>query len=259
MKKVATVALFLMFFVTGAAMWSTTPVFAADKYDIYLQVHSFTWKEFTNGNELLEESGPIYALGGMAMLENNSLTFRARGELFAGSITYDGQTQGGTPVETDTDYVGLKLEGDAGWKKRVEDKASIEPFVGIGVRIWDRDIQGTDNATGVNEKWSSIYARLGLRGDSALSDKLTVFAEGGVKFPVYNTNRVDLHDVTLEPKRKASGFAEVGLKWKRLKASVFYEGLRFDESDVEPIGGGLGVFQPESKADIFGLNVGHSF
>ncbi len=259
MKKAVSVALFLMFFVTGAVMWSTPPVFAAGNYDVYLQVHSFTWKEFTNGSELLEESGPIYALGGLATLENNSLTFRGRGEFFAGSITYDGQTQAGTPVETDTDYVGIKLEGDAGWKKRFEDKASIEPFAGIGFRVWNRDIQSTDNATGVEEKWTSIYARLGLRGDSALTDKLTVFAEGGVKFPFYNTNRVDVYDVTLEPKRKASGFAEVGLKWKKLKASVFYEGLRFDESDVEPIGGGLGVFQPKSEADIFGLNVGRSF
>ena len=264
MKKVASIVLFLMFFVSSAVIWPTTPVFAAENYaknvDVYLQVQSFTWKEFINGSEILEESGPIYALGGLVKIENNSLTFRTRGELFAGRITYDGQTQGGTPAETDTQYVGIKLEGDAGWKKRVKENASIEPFAGIGVRIWNRDIKSTSNATGVTEKWTSVYARLGLRGDSALSDKLTLFAEGGLKLPFYNSNRVDDDDdISLEPKSRVSGFAEAGLKWNQLWASIFYEGLRFDKSDVEPIGGGWGIYQPKSEADIFGLNVGYSF
>lgn len=263
MKKVASIVLFLMFFVSSAVMWFTTPVFAAENYaenyDVYLQVQSFTWKEFINGSEILEESGPIYALGGLARLENNSLTFRARGEVFGGSIIYDGQTQAGTPVESDTVYAGIKLEGDVGWKKLVEDKASIEPFAGIGFRVWNRDIQSTSNATGVTEKWTSTYARLGLRGDSALSDKLTVFAEGGMKFPFYNSNSVDDDDISLEPKSRVSGFAEAGLKWNKLWASIFYEGLRFDKSEVEPIGGGWGVYQPKSEADIFGLNAGYSF
>jgi len=91
-------------------------------------------------------------------------------------------------------------------------------------------------------------------GTIDMTDEANIYAEGGVKIPLYNENRVDLFDVTLEPGKEEAYFAEIGLKVKLLKAAVFYEGLRFSRSDPEG-----GFLQPESKGDIFGVKVGASF
>jgi hypothetical protein len=117
------------------------------------------------------------------------------------------------------------------------------------------------------EKWLSVYAPLGLRVSHVLGNGLSMFAEGGVKLPIYNENRADLSElygvkVKIKPGRKASGFAEAGLKWQMLRASLFYEGLRFSKSDSvrkTVDGGTLIVWQPESEADIFGAKVGWTF
>jgi hypothetical protein len=66
-------------------------------------------------------------------------------------------------------------------------------------------------------------------------------------------------DVDLEPGKETSYYAEAGVKYMMFKAVIFYEGLRFSESDAEPIGGGFAVLQPESEADIYGINLGWSF
>ena len=236
----------------------------AAEYDVYGKIESFTWKEYSDSDsQLLKESGPIYGLGGSAKSNiTESLTLKFKGELFLGSIDYDGQTQAGTPVKTDTDYFGFKIEGDTGWKFMVAEKSSLEPFAGLGYRWWLRDIQSTGNAIGYEETWWSFYARLGIHGDHTFSDQLKAFAEAGVKLPIHTENEIDLSviglsTITVEPGNKASVFAEIGLKWTVLKASVFYEGMRFSKSGLDDV---YDAFrQPESKADIFGVNVGVSY
>jgi hypothetical protein len=198
-------------------------VLAATEYDIYAKAEYFKWKEFNDGSTLLEESGPIFGIGVSAKgTVYKSITLKGRGEFFGGSVDYDGQTQVGTPVRTDTDYVGFKIEVDGGWKFLVKEKSSLEPFLGLGARKWNRDIKGTNFASGVEEDWRTIYARLGIRGDHVYPNELKVFAEAAVKLPFDNENEADLNqfDVTLEPGNRASFFAELGLKWKKFKSII---------------------------------------
>ncbi len=261
MKQLVVIVALSTLTITGSMISFSTPVLAANEIDIYLKVESFTWEEFNdNGGRFVKESGPIYGLGVSAKSDiTSALTLKGKGELFGGRVDYDGRTQGGMPLKTDTDYFGVKIEGDMGWKFIVAEKSFLEPFAGLGWRRWRRDIKDTSSATGGEELWSSIYARLGIRGDHAFSERTKAFAEGGIKLPIYNQNETDIIDVTLEPgKDKASAFAEVGFKWAKLKASVFYEGMRFSKSDPE-IGNGFKVWQPESKADIYGVNAGVAF
>lgn len=267
MKRLVVIVVLSMLTITGSMISFSAPALAANKedvWDIYLKVESFTWKEFNdNGTQLLKESGPIYGLGGTAKSDvAKSVTLKFKGELFGGSIDYDGQTQAGTPVKTDTDYSGFKMEGDVGWKFMVAEKSSLEPFAGLGYRWWLRDLQSTSNAIGYEERWWSFYARLGIRGDHTFSTQLKAFAEAGVKLPMHTENEADLSviglsTVTLEPGNEASVFAEIGFKWTMLKASVFYEGMRFSKSGLDNVYNAF--YQPESKADIFGVNVGVAF
>jgi len=255
----------MLFIVFSSWLFCKPVVAAASEADIYLKTESFTWKEYDDrGSQLLKESGLISGIGSSVRSDiADSLVLRAKGELFGGTVNYDGQTQTGTPAETDTDYVGLKIEGNLGWKFMVAEKSSLEPFAGLGYRWWQRDIRDTLYAAGYEETWWSFYARLGIHGNHIFSGQLKAFAEAGVKIPAINKNKVDLNvvglsTVTVEPGNKASVFAEAGIKWTRFKASLFYEGMRFSKSDPVIVNN-VQVWQPESKADIFGVNVGMDF
>jgi hypothetical protein len=243
--------------------------------DIYVLYEDFTWKEFGSaGNRLLKEHGPLVGFGAAyaAWLPGN-LTLKPRGELFFGQVDYDGQTQVGTPVMTDTSYGGIKLEADLGAK--IGDEFSIEPFGGLALRTWWRDIDDSidifgDPVVGYTENWTTFYARLGIRGDRPLSPSSRMFFEVAAKLPLYNQNVAYLSDigftddVILEPGRRTSFFAEVGFKVQACKMSAFYESMRFSESDMDFTfdlftGTLVGFVQPRSEADIYGLRIGASF
>lgn len=255
----------MLFVVFSSGLFCKPVVAVTAKSDIYLKTESFTWKEYDDsGSQLLKESGLLSAMGASVRADiAESLVLRGRGELFGGTVNYDGQTQTGTPVETDTNYAGFKMEGNIGWKFKVSEKSSLEPFAGLGYRWWLRDMQDTLYVAGYEETWWSFYARLGVHGDHTFSGQLKAFAEAGVKLPVSNKNKVDLNviglsTVTVEPGNKASVFVEAGLKWTRFKASLFYEGMRFSRSDPVTVDN-YQIWQPESKADMFGINIGMDF
>ena len=92
-----------------------------------------------------------------------------------------------------------------------------------------------------------------------------MFAEAGVKLPVYNENTAYVSsinygpDITLHPGKQASYFAEIGIKLSRFQASVFYDGLKFSRSSAVSNGVIVGAYQPKSTADIYGVKIGASF
>ncbi|MFP3980387.1 MAG: hypothetical protein ACLFUY_03255 [Desulfobacterales bacterium] len=245
--------------------------FAAAQFEAYGKIEHFTWNEYVSGEELLEESGPIYGAGGSVRLPITQIvSAKFRGELFGGRVDYDGQTTPGEyPLSSDTDYAGIKLEADVGVDLVAGEKSELGPFAGFGARVWQRDIQGnffwnpddqkTEYARGVTERWRNYYARAGINGAHAFSSRLEAFVTAGVKIPIYTENEAELTDsvfISLEPGNRLSGFAEAGLEIGMVKVSIFYEGLRFSESDRLAFGD---YYQPKSEADIFGINAGVTF
>jgi hypothetical protein len=268
-KNIKMAFIFTIFFVFSPGLFGNRSDAATNEIDIYFKIESFTWSEyFDSGSQILEESGPIYGLGISYKTDiARSLMIMTKSEIFGGSVDYDGQTQAGISANTDTDYMGFKVEADIGIKAIETEKFSLEPFTGLGFRWWVRDIQSTINAIGYEERWRSFYVRLGIRSENNISDQFKIFAQLGVKRPIYNQNEIGLSkfglsDVTVEPGNEASFFAEAGLKEKKIMVSFFYEGMRFSKSDVRytyDAFGIYGVFQPESEADIFGVNIGITF
>lgn len=256
-------------------------------FDIYAAIEDFTWKEFSGGQRLLRENGILGGIGfvyhGRTGSEYSALTLTPRIEFFWGEVDYDGQacdTAGNCfPSITDTGYFGTKLEFDLGG--RFGKGFVMEPFGGLGVRSWWRDIEDTaafnpfsgllEPVSGYTEYWTAIYLRLGLRGELAFSQTSNLFFEAAAKVPIYNENTAYLSDIwfytddiTVEPGKKTSFFAEAGMKADVFKISVFYESLRFSESDVDftfdiQAGSVVGFVQPKSDADIYGIRIGVSF
>lgn len=237
---------------------------AGAEWEEYAKVDYFTWSEYLNGARLLKESGPLFGVGGtVKFYPSRQLTLKAKAEFFTGQVNYDGQTQDSRPVDTDTIYLGFKTEGDVGWQFQ-SGKGAIEPFVGLGYRWWLRAIQSNGFAIGCTERWRILYTRLGIRSAYAISRTRGFFTEVGVKLPLISENEADLCVVglgkpTVRPRQKASLFADVGIRISRFKASLFYEGMRFRESPIVKVTDTVGVFQPETKADIFGIKLGMNF
>jgi len=259
-RLIASVVVVFIFCTVSAATAGT----AAD-FSVYGGVKGFFWRECHNDFHFLEESGVISGIGVAGEVYScvhGHLVGNMRGEFFGGRVGYNGQTWGGNPVETDVDYSGFKVEGDFGYCLEVGKNVFVGPLLGFGYRQWYRNIISTPTATGYLERWESLYRRLGVHGGYNISEVAAVSMKAGIRMPDYNRNKVELPffgDVTLKPGRETSAFAEAVLRYEWLRASLFYEGMRFSRSPAVHVDGHTFVYQPESKADIFGLSAGVRF
>lgn len=228
------------------------------------QLQQFTWKEYgDNGGQLLKESGPLYGLHlagegyGHSRIAGGG-TFKMN--IFGGGVDYDGQTQAGKKVKTNTDYLGMEMNGNFALRAMAADDFYVKAFAGPAIRFWRRDINSKAGVSGYTEDWFVFDGRAGVGLDYQFPSDLKLFAEGGYKIPFVTKQDIDLSKfgvgrVSLEPDQTASPFAEIGFSWKLLFISGFYDSLRFNKSDVERKGKYY-VYQPKSQADIWGFNIG---
>ncbi len=270
---------------TLAMLLAATPAFAGqsalvEEWSLYPSFQYFTWNEFVNGARLVKEEGLLVGVGGTVNLDlyARRLMLKIRGEVFGGDVDYDGSTQTDTqnpaisqrPVKTDVIYFGTKVESDAGWRFTFP-AASVEPFAGLGYRWWLRGIEDSTSVDtngnpfpvgGYVEYWQSIYARAGVRFSWRAGNGLTMFAEGGGKYPFYNQNRADYpgtNGVTVKPRGDWSAFGEIGLTYRRFRPTIFYEGFRYSQSATVPISPTQGLLQPRSESDLVGVSFGWLF
>jgi len=254
----------------------------AEEFDVFGTVESFTWKEFDlNNTRVLKESGPLFGLGVAYRKEYpDQISLDGSAGIFGGSVGYRGFTTSGDPITTAVDYLGLKLKGDAGRTFNIAESFTIQPFLGLGIRAWARHIRDSTILSGQNagllskgytEQWTTLHARLGARGGMDISQTNSLFVEAGLKLPVYNENLAYFSregiapDQTMHPGLQVSLFGEAGVRllmtgdrmgMKRMKASVFYDGLRFSRSPDVAL---RKFYQPRSAADIYGVNLGVLF
>ena len=249
---------------TPRARAETTPQpTAAPEYKVYLSVEHYRWNEYQGGDELLEESGPLFGVGGEILVPLNRRTdFEGRARLFAGEVDYDGAVIGADgsqiPYESDTLYVGLEAEGDFGFPTRMPSGAVFRPYIGANVRYWSRSLDTSSDGKigdyGYEEQWTSLSMTLG-----AEIKYQAVYGRAGLRLPVYNHENVDLGDrggpeVDLEPGKELGFDAELGFEKNRFFAAIHYEYLEFSESDPDDDTGFY--YQPDSKAHVIGLRAG---
>lgn len=264
-------------------LWSA-PALAAPRFGgvaelyLYPYIQYFHWTEESASRKLLTESGPIYGIGtavGLNLLQTDtagSLFMKAKGELFGGVIDYDGETQppSSLPVKTDVTYLGGKGEVNLGWSFPAG-RFAIQPFSGIGYRIWLRDLHdssttGPDGTplqvSGYTESWETAYAKLGINLSRTLANNWRLFLEGGVSYPFYNTNSVDIvgnGTATVRPAGRWSAFGEAGIRTGKVRTAIYYQGYRTDQSPAVRISQSIAILQPRSTEDVVGVSVGYCF
>ncbi len=248
----------------------SVPAYADDpERNAYFSVESFTWREFIGGEQFVKESGPIYAAGFSYVHVNQNITIKPTIELFGGTVDYNGYACDNVSciaATSDVNYFGVKLEGDVGRRFTSAAKNFVEPFGGLGFRFWKRDIKNGTTAAGQPtagyvEDWIVVQGRLGVRGGIAVRERKQIFAEAGIKLPIYNQNTAYVSDIglgpdiTLHPGKQVAYFAEAGIRISSFKGSLFYDTLRFPRSPTST----SGFFQPQSHMDAYGVKLGIVF
>lgn len=230
----------------------------------------FVWEEFdSSGGRLLEESGPRFHVAldwdDRDDIRAGQRPWRAvSGRLYLGIVDYDGQacdlSGNCVPAQSDTEYVGLRGEGRMGAPIGA---SGVDVFGGVGFDTWSRDIQPTVDSTGravsgASETYSILYGKLGL---ATGSDAWRL--QGGIKYPFYTHEYVEIYDLSLSPKGRVSAFARLETRLApRVRLAFYYDSYRFGESDPEYVvvsGLLLRVWQPESHMDAYGARLLFSF
>jgi hypothetical protein len=206
------------------------------------------WKDF--GSQQTSESGGLFAFGVTGKLPlPSAFLLRSSGEVFGGHVSFRGNGTAGNSLSANggSDYLGLKVGADLGRSYIGPAMIGFEPFGGLGVRYWHRDIKpGNGNLL---ERWTSLYARAGLRATHHVSKNTSVFAEGGIAYPVFTRMSASgsLAGTSVSgsftPNGLISAFAEVGGDVGGFRPSIYYEGFRFDSDGdlTETQGNTVGV------------------
>ncbi len=249
---------------------STNQAFHVGLYGI---AEHFTWKETLDGQQLVKESGPLFGAGGaLGLRVLEPIWVEGNGEVFLGDVDYDGSIQSSrgtlTPYKSNTQYAGMKLEGDVACKLQLAPAFYLKPYAGAGFRAWRRtlDTEFSDRYIGRHgyvENWLTVYGIVGCGGGLVLGRNSELFGRIEARLPLYNTMTADLTnqggptDVELKPGQRASLYAEAGLTVMRLSGTFFVETLEFSQS---PLDSKYQVaLQPASKATLLGVKLGVAF
>lgn len=230
-----------------------------------VQYEWFTWREEDQrGRRLLEETGPRVGIRWQSERTDAPIPWAVRAGVYLGTVDYDGKTQLGLPIDSTSDYHGLRAESDATVLSFGETVRG-QLFGGLGAHTWVRSLDNTRGFTdtGYNEWWSSIYAQAGLRLDGPAFGGAWSF-RGGLRLPLWNRVEYDLllpdgsSDASVEPEIAPGWFAEADFARGGYTAGLFAEFAQYDRSDAVTRGQ-VDVFQPESRERIIGLRAGLEF
>ncbi|RLJ71104.1 hypothetical protein BCF55_1396 [Hydrogenivirga caldilitoris] len=214
--------------------------------EVYLYPQYFLWKEFSPaGGKLLEESGFLLGLG----LRGDVGYFTGKAELYGGTVDYDGQTQVGDPVQTDTNYIGTSLAGGMWFET-----GKVIRFRGEALYhfdLWVRDIESTSEAVGYSERWFFDSLDLGLKVSSG-----ELYAFGTYRLMLRDARmQASLEGIPeLRPKMGPAYELGVGMKGASYGVELVYSYVKFKRSEPEPYGSGY-VLQPESEKQTLSLRL----
>jgi len=242
---------------------------AALQADAGLRVQHFKWAEYgAGGIQLVEETGLLYGIKQELAYRTGMFGWRQGASLFYGEVDYEGYTWTLLPIQTDVTYIGgtafFDLEPGYQWPSGL----LIKGILGLGGRLWLRDLEDTrtelgTRVGGAEEWWWTICGRAGAGAVYPVERFGRFFLTAGIKWPIYTRNEATFFvqgspDIDLEPEPDIAPFAHIGWRWRQIKCRIFYESLRFKASDrVES--GGYDLYQPESEADIIGVDLSWIF
>lgn len=152
---------------------------------------------------------------------------------------------------------------DAGIPIKLGDssKFSIEPFVGIEGKIWNRSAEfGTEgNITTFEEKYKFLSPTLGAKLNYTSKSKVKVSLRISTSYPLISKMKTDEKNLTLpnteiDLTKMLSPSIELGARIKKVTIKLRYERINFGTADTI-----RGYLMPSSSANVSGISIGYDF
>ena len=221
----------------------------------------FDYEETGDDGSFLDgETGPVY--GVTAALEHSfspKISGVVFGGIYTGTVDYDGQTQSGTPVKTDTQADFFTL-GFAAQLPIKTGENNLTLITGYRYKRWERDIQSIGIVSGLYEvyQWQEVFlgAQLLLKYDT--NSRISLY--GGI-FKTRNAEiEIDLVSDGFGKPRLSLGSdtgLEFGVQWMEARKNdrnygvrLSYKSWKFGRSPNEISSGSSGsviIHEPRSE------------
>ncbi|MEA5459041.1 hypothetical protein VB796_08335 [Arcicella sp. LKC2W] len=160
-------------------------------------------------------------------------------------------------------YQGGFVNIDAGIPIKLGDssRTSIEPFVGIEAKVWNRSADyGTEgNPMVFEEKYKFLSPALGAKLNYATKSKVKVSLRISTSYPLISKMKTDeknlaLPNTEIDLTKMLSPSVELGVRVKKVTIKLRYERINIGTSDSI-----RGYTNPASKANVTGVSIGYDF
>ncbi|SFM36413.1 hypothetical protein SAMN04487963_2246 [Marinobacter zhejiangensis] len=228
-------------------------------------------EESDSGQVLNKETGDI---PGVFIAWTPTLGSHAWGRLEAGyashSVEYDGQTQAGVPLTTQTHQRLIHYEARFGGEWR-GGELGLRPYLAARYQRWDREIQPTGFSLGLNEdyRWWELGG-----GIAACTSSLSWASDLCLDLGVFRTTRGEVEvalgndpdNYPVLEQGDGTGY-RVQLQWSpqalpRLLVSLYHAAWDFERSNTELVRVGfaqLRIREPASESSRQGVRVALRF
>lgn len=150
------------------------PLWAAPAFNLGVGFDAmyFDYREF-NGNDVLldKETGPMPGLHLSGALQWDNWYSELVYEYHLGTVDYDGQTQNGEPLTTETEEDIVDLSLIVGRHFGAASRYRSALYAGLGYHYWERNILPTGTVAGLLETYQWSYALLGVKFSFLKSDQ----------------------------------------------------------------------------------------
>lgn len=232
-------------------------------FEIGGQVSDYRYEEPDPGTNVSLDGTNLAFVGAYTLVPNDD--FYARFELrhAYGELYYEGS---GTMDEVPNTIIELRAL--LGAQIATNDGAAVTPYIGIGHRYLYNDLRGitSTGAIGYQRYSRYLYIPLGISlrfhaGESwivAPSIEYDYFVRGEQESTLSDTG-LGIPDVTTR-QRKGYGYrASLMFEKGHLAFGPWVQGWDIEDSDLEPIGGGVFVFEPKNETFEAGVEVKYRF
>jgi len=232
----------------------------------------FDYTEFSTTNETLNQE--LGWLPGLELKLSHAKTTDWLVDIYSayyqGVVDYDGQTQSGIPLTTNTDTKLFRFGGKV--TKKVYKKISV--LAGAQLHQWNRDIRGNENASGIDETYKWIEYSVGMNSELFINQKNFLNIDIAYLLIRNGSLKVDLSEIDLGSTTLDLGDGtgtRFNLNWKKFVSktthydlSVFIETWGFGRSNSKLTQGGspnVIVTEPRSETQNIGLklNIEYAF
>lgn len=248
----------------------------------------FDYRETKAGNTLNEERGilPLFSIESCA--SKKAIQLCTGYQVASETVKYDGQTQSGIPVETDTKMRLQKINGSINtdfligrqlfnnWNKTGDSSLPISMTLKYDYWRWDRDIQSTSGAFGLSEDY--FWHEIGVKVEIPLAQSkhtqsffstelfrilkpeidvhLPYYNAGTINLPLHSKNGVEITWSTDVFHSRRVDSNNENKPWLNIKAFAKYYQFGSSEPKTILIGNSIGtITEPDSRTYLYGVSL----